>query len=132
MTEGEQASGWRRRIARPLLLLGLISGAAIFLPRMMRHEVRFVPQLDAPRCVKFASVALEQDGDLLRSFKLAPNADGRFDGHAVYLPNGEYLAQLRLQCESGDVTDREPQPVVIDGEGVLYLRIRAACGCDDA
>lgn len=132
MTEERQIAAWRKRLSRPLLLLGLIGGAALFLPKMMRHEVRFVPQLEDARCVRFAAIVLEQEGDLLRSFKLSPNADGRFDGHVVQLVNGSYVAQLRLQCESGDVTEREPQPVVIDGEGALYLRIRSTCRCDDA
>ncbi len=132
MTEDGQAAGWRRRLARPVALVGLIGGAALFLPQMMRHEVRFVPQPADPRCVRYATVALEQDGDLLRSFKLLANRDGIFDGHVLHLPEGEYLAQLRLQCASGDVTDREPQPVVVDGEGTLYLRIQSVCTCDDA
>lgn len=132
MTEPGQVAGWRRRLARPVALLGLIGGAALFLPQMLRHEVRFVPRPADPRCVRYAAVSLEQDGDLLRSFKLLAGRDGAFEGHVLHLPDGEYLAQLRLQCASGDVTEREPQPVVVDGEGTLYLRIRASCRCDDA
>lgn len=131
MNELPTVAPWRRRVARPLLLIGLISGAAIFLPRMMRHEVKLVPKPDDLRCVRYAGIALEQEGTLLRTVKLALGDDGAFTEHSVQLPAGSYLAHLSLHCESGDITAREPQPVVVDGEGTIYLRMTNRCDCGD-
>lgn len=119
---------WRERIARPLLMLGLISGAVIFLPRLARHEVKLVPQVKHVDCAKYARVSVSQDGERLRSFKVL-HEEGRFDGHTVKLAEGEYLVHTSLECNDGATTEPEPQPLIVDRAGAVYLRVRGRCAC---